>query len=123
MQNFSFGLEEYFAACSRCLAWHKECLEGHGWKSKLTENERNLDLWEIQEVLGNMNGELVQEGWGDVVAFFNVVWIPCCCLQVVFAREDSIVCSTMTRGSLVKTVYHVSAPCDVLLQHVPISAL
>lgn len=44
-----------------------------GSAGKLTEDERNLDLWEIQEVLGNVDGHFVQESWGDVVALLNVV--------------------------------------------------
>jgi hypothetical protein len=41
----------------------------------LTKDEGNLDLGQVEEVLGDVDGDLVQEGWGDVEAVLNVVQV------------------------------------------------
>ena len=41
----------------------------------LTEDEGNLDLGQVEEVLGDVDGDLVQEGWGNVETVLNVVQV------------------------------------------------
>ena len=55
------------AACGMQASWVIE--EQH------TQNEGNLDLGQVQEVLGNVDGYLVQESRGDVESVLNVVQV------------------------------------------------
>lgn len=48
-----------------------------------TENQGDLDLGEVQEVLGNVDGDLVKEGRGDVEAVLDVVHVALCLGQVL----------------------------------------
>ena len=41
----------------------------------LTKDEGDLDLGQVEEVLGDVDGDLVQEGRGDVEAILNVVQV------------------------------------------------
>ena len=48
-----------------------------------TENQGDLDLGEVQEVLGDVDGDLVKEGRGDVEAVLDVVQVALCLGQVL----------------------------------------
>ena len=85
----------------------------------LTKDQWDLDLGQVQEVLGNVDGQLVQEGWGDVEAVLNVVQVPGCLRQVVFAGEHGVVSATASLAALVQALYHVPAAGDVLLHQEP----
>ncbi len=43
-----------------------------------TQDEGHLDLGQVQEVLGHVDGKLVQEGGGDVVAVLDVAEAASC---------------------------------------------
>ena len=58
---------------------------------ELTKNERDLDLRQVQEVLCDVDAELVQEGWRNVVAVLNVVQVLCRVAQVFRAAEHCVV--------------------------------
>lgn len=83
----------------------------------LTQDQGDLDLGQVQEVLGHVDGQLVQEGWGDVEAILNVVQVSGCGLQVLLTGEHGIVGAASTLASLVEGLNHVPATGDVLLQH------
>ena len=48
----------------------------------------HLDLGELQEVLGHMDGNLVKEGGGDVEAVLNVVEVARCTQTRRLVQED-----------------------------------
>eukprot|EP00967_Tisochrysis_lutea_P071249 scaffold94485_cov21-Tisochrysis_lutea.AAC.3 len=53
-----------------------------------TQDEGDLDLGQVHEVLGHVDGHLVQESGGDVVAVLNVVEGGASCADVVMGRQD-----------------------------------
>ena len=53
-------------------AWARPAGSGH---SALTEDEGDLNLGQVEEVLGNVDGDLVQEGGRDVEAVLDVVQV------------------------------------------------
>ena len=83
----------------------------------LTQDEGDLDLGQLQEVLGNVDGQLVQEGWGDVEAVLNIVQVSGSLAEVVCAGEHRIVGASPSLASLVQAFHHVPTTSDVLLQH------
>ena len=89
----------------------------HYVQEVLTQDEWDLDLGQLQEVLGNVDGQLVQEGWGDVEAILDVVQVPGSLAQVVLAGEHGVVGAGSSLASLVQTLHHVSATSDILLHH------
>ena len=52
--------------CSKCKTNEGLCL---------TKDQWDLDLGQIEEVLGDVDGQLVQEGRGDVEAILDVVQV------------------------------------------------
>lgn len=79
-----------------------------------TQDERHLDLWQVHEVLGNVNGDLVQESWGDVEAILDVVEGPGCIAQVLSGAQHGVLCAVLV--ALEQGVHHSSGAGDVLLQ-------
>ena len=81
-----------------------------------SQNEWNLDLWEIHEVLCDVNGQLVKERLGDVETFGSHVVV---CLKtsghVVRRVLDGVVGSTESGGTLELVVDHSSSSVDVHL--------
>ncbi len=55
---------------------------------QLTQDKRDLDLGQVQEVLGDVDGYLVQEGRGDVESVLDVVQVAAC-LQSSFLLSCS----------------------------------
>ena len=75
----------------------------------------HLDLGQVQKVLGDVDGDLVEESWGDVEAILNVVQVPGSRGQVVLAGEDGIVGASLHHTALVQGVDLVTTTRDVLL--------
>ena len=83
------------------------------------ENQGNLDLGQVQEVLGHVDGQLVQEGGGDEETVLDVVHGPLGVGEVVFAGEDGVLGATTALGALEEGVNHAASAGDVLLQSAP----
>merc|ERR1711990_220560 len=81
-----------------------------------SEDEGNLDLWELHEVLRDVHGELVEEGLGDVVSLGGGVVVG---LQspalVVAGGLDDVVGSSVPGGSLEASSDHAPSALDVEL--------
>lgn len=81
-----------------------------------TENQGDLDLWQVHEVLGNVDGKLVKESRGNVETLLNVVEGAAGSAQVLSAGHDCVVGSALTKASLEQVVHHLATAADVLLQ-------
>ena len=94
-------------AAERGKAGTRPAGRGH---SALTEDEGDLDLGQVEEVLGDVDGDLVQEGRGDVEAILDVVQVAAslqagtralaCCID---GRESSAPCSTLVAEHILST--------------------
>ena len=78
---------------------------------------QHLDLGQVEEVLGNVDGDLVKESRGDVEAILDVVQAAGCGGQVLLAGQHGVVCAADTdTSSLVQGIDGTAAAGNVLLQ-------
>ena len=81
-----------------------------------TQDEGDLDFGQVHEVLGHMDGHLVQEGGRDVVAVLNVVEGGAGLADVVLGRQDGVVGAHGPAEALEQIVGHAASALDVLLR-------
>ena len=80
-----------------------------------TQDEWDLDLWQIKEILGNMDAELVQEGRCNVKSILDVVEHPLRVGHVLRTAHDGVVGTRVTQSALIELFGHVSSAGDIFL--------
>ena len=82
-----------------------------------SQDEGDLDLGQVHEVLGDVDGQLVQEGGRDVEALLDVVEVAAGVGEIVGGAHDGVVGAAHARCTArEKGVDHVAAATDVLLR-------
>ena len=80
-----------------------------------SQNEGNLDLGQVHEVLGNVDGHLVKEGRGDIKSLLNVVEALPSLGQIVLRAHDGVVGASHAGLALEERIDHLATTSDILL--------